>query len=295
MTDLEYTFQSINHASALLWVLRQPVSMTDPDVVDRLIKAIQDESDRYPGEPQPILIIVDTLSRASGGDVDERTEQGMQKILRGVNAVCRAFHASALVLQHPTNDEKQIRGSGVLSADADAVLHLDIADGTSPKAPLVPLVLTNEKAREGGSFEKIRLLKRAVQLVDSPEEAVRLLQRENQLRGKSAAPLLDNLPSLESCVIELSGVPALSPEAKRPTVAKSKSAKKHGKNVTLLVEALRQRPERRFETDAEWKKATVVPHGSFDAAKKQVFDLKLAEPNPNGKGGRLIEFQVITE
>jgi hypothetical protein len=262
-----------------------PIAFTNELSVQRLIEGIKYELSLFEYPVPPLrLIIIDTVSRAIQGNVDENGQMGMQTLLASVERIRREFHPipSALLLHHTTaSNPKKMRGSGALPDDVDAHVYLEILNQVNPKGPLVPLMLTNTKIRQGQAFDGgLRLTKKAVSLVDGPEEAASFLARINAIRIEAGEATLNSLGVRESCVIEEAPASSVTNgddngRTRASARRKGTKAKGLGINAQALVEALQKQPGGQFATEEAWRVAANVPTGSFHAAKKQVCEANL--------------------
>src|SRR5207302_95652 len=89
--------------------------------VGELIAAIE----RDFGEPSPVLIIIDTLSRCSAG-ADENSNTEMAKVIGAADILQRRFSSSVLIVHHSgKNRDNGPRGASVLSGNVETIIEVD--------------------------------------------------------------------------------------------------------------------------------------------------------------------------
>jgi AAA domain len=154
--------------------LNNPVDLLKPDEVGLFIEAIK--------PTQPVLIVIDTLSRCLVG-ADENNQAAMTTALESCERIRRMGNGkdggpTLLILHHAGASGKRERGSTVIPGGADTLLFLNVATrpvGNGRKKKYVPmknilkLVTTKQKDLEG-TDEAIVLRKRILEASGEFEE-----------------------------------------------------------------------------------------------------------------------------
>lgn len=129
------------------------VHLLDAEHVEALIAEIKAKL----GADTPVLVVIDTLSRAMAGG-DENKTGDAQAMIAAADRLRLAFHCAVLFVHHTGHDQTRMRGNSVFFNDPDIVWKVaHISD--APKIPVGAVVsLTNEKRRSGGDDGKPILL-----------------------------------------------------------------------------------------------------------------------------------------
>jgi len=104
------------------------------------------------------LVVIDTLA-VSLGDVDEDSATEMRPVLAALRELVKGTGATLLLVVHTGWNTKRERGSSALRSEADAVLHIEFAEGVG--------ILSNPKQRNGIAFEPRRFTLKAVAEAES--------------------------------------------------------------------------------------------------------------------------------
>lgn len=121
-------------------LIRQPLNFLRKDDMDALLQVVGGYA-RESAWGAPGLVIVDTVSRSIPG-ADENLQKDMTVFVDAVGRLQDAFECAALGVHH-TSKAGSLRGSSVFSGQADFVLRLERAKGSSVGQ------LTCEKQKDG--------------------------------------------------------------------------------------------------------------------------------------------------
>ncbi len=95
----------------------EPVQLKDPQEVKKFIALLK----QLPGDPAPVLVVIDTLARCFLGG-EENSAKDMGLFIAGGDAIRKATSATVLVIHHPGRKEDHERGSTALRGAADVVM-----------------------------------------------------------------------------------------------------------------------------------------------------------------------------
>jgi hypothetical protein len=88
------------------------------------------------GQPNPVLIVIDTLSRSFAGD--ENSQEFMGAFVRSLDTLRDVYGGCTILVIHHANASGKMRGSTVLGGAADVNWHLKKADSKSMTRLLIP-------------------------------------------------------------------------------------------------------------------------------------------------------------
>jgi len=81
-------------------------------------------------DSSPRLVVVDTLSRCLGGEVDENSATGMEQFLQQLDRVRREFGCSVAIVHHSEKTGSWPRGSYAIQAACDSIYQVIREDGS---------------------------------------------------------------------------------------------------------------------------------------------------------------------
>lgn len=147
-----YTFQG---DSGVQW-FDETIALQDAGNFKELVTAFEEDF-----EQPPVLVVIDTLSRCSGG-ADENSNTDMARVIAAADALQQRFHCTVLIVHHAGKDrDRGPRGASSLTGNTETIIEV---------AP------TNEgcrvvcyKQKDAPKFEPISL--KLVQVQYGPEEA----------------------------------------------------------------------------------------------------------------------------
>jgi hypothetical protein len=131
-------------------------------------------------EPQPRLIVIDTLARAMTG-FEENSAKDMGLFVSVLEHLRDTFSATVLVLHHPGKRGDSPRGSGALDGAADTVLELksNSKDGR--------IILSCQKQKDSEKFDPLHLSLRSLDLGVHPRSGKPLSSCVVDLAEKTTA------------------------------------------------------------------------------------------------------------
>ena len=136
------------HSSAGTTSLRfitHPIYPTRPETYETLQASLE-----VVALDQPVLIVIDTLTRVNEGD--ENSTKDMTALINAIDALRIRFDCAILLVHHRGYTEGRIRGSSALLGAADAILALEKDPDTGI------LTLSSNKMKEGANFEPWKLV-----------------------------------------------------------------------------------------------------------------------------------------
>lgn len=167
------------------WLTGESINITK----DKGTQAIVDEVIQY----QPVLVIIDTLSRASLG-ANENNNSQMAQVMDNAGRIARASGATVLLIHHTRKDGTSFRGAQAILGAIDTMMYTIIEDGKlilhcdrqkddeefddmkfdmKPLADsLVPIYLPSEKFKMTPHDKAVWKLLQSIQSVTSQKEIV---------------------------------------------------------------------------------------------------------------------------
>lgn len=116
------THHSFTGDSGVRW-FDESVILQDASHVNELITAFTED---FP-EP-PVLVVIDTLSRCSGG-ADENSNTEMAKVIATADILQQQFHCTVLIVHHSGKDkDRGPRGASSLVGNTETIIAVDATD-----------------------------------------------------------------------------------------------------------------------------------------------------------------------
>lgn len=149
------TFHDFSGNSGVQW-FDESLALQDAGNFKELMTAFEEDF-----EEPPVLVVIDTLSRCSGG-ADENSNTDMAKVIAAADVLQQRFHCTVLIVHHAGKDrDRGPRGASSLTGNTETILEV---------AP------TNEgcrvvcyKQKDAPKFDPISL--KLLQVQYGPEEA----------------------------------------------------------------------------------------------------------------------------
>ncbi len=133
----------------------EEVVLQDTSNANEVIAALSEDF----AEP-PVLVVIDTLSRCSGG-ADENSNTEMAKVIATADILQRQFHCTVLLVHHSGKDrDRGPRGASSLVGNTETIIAVDAIDGGCR--------VTCYKQKDAPKFDAISLKLEQVQY--GPEE-----------------------------------------------------------------------------------------------------------------------------
>ncbi len=139
----------------------QSILLQDPSHVSELLAALKED---FP--ILPVLLIIDTLSRCSGG-ADENSNTEMAKIIAAADIIQQEIGCSVLIIHHEGKDRsKGPRGASALIGNMETIISIDrVSDA------LEGVQIECFKQKDAERFDPVRMVLNHVQYGESTEEA----------------------------------------------------------------------------------------------------------------------------
>lgn len=97
----------------------ETIMMQDASNLNELITALAED---FP--TPPVLVVIDTLSRCSGG-ADENSNTDMAKVIAAADAIQQRFHCTVLIVHHAGKDkERGPRGASSLIGNTETIIEV---------------------------------------------------------------------------------------------------------------------------------------------------------------------------
>jgi hypothetical protein len=111
-------FQQVEGDSGVRW-FDQTLALQDAGNFNELLTAFAEDFK----EP-PVLVVIDTLSRCSGG-ADENSNTDMAKIIASADILQRRFHCTVLIVHHAGKDnDRGPRGASALIGNTETIIEV---------------------------------------------------------------------------------------------------------------------------------------------------------------------------
>lgn len=112
------TFHQFTGNSGVRW-FDESLALQDAGNFNELVTAFEEDF-----ETPPVLVVVDTLSRCSGG-ADENSNTDMAKVLAAADALQRRFHCTVLIVHHAGKDrDRGPRGASALKGNTETLIEV---------------------------------------------------------------------------------------------------------------------------------------------------------------------------
>jgi len=112
------TFQQVEGDSGVRW-FDQTLALQDSGNFNELLTAFAEDFT----EP-PVLVVIDTLSRCSGG-ADENSNTDMAKVIASADALQQRFHCTVLIVHHAGKDsDRGPRGASALIGNTETIIEV---------------------------------------------------------------------------------------------------------------------------------------------------------------------------
>ncbi len=153
-------YHQVQGNSGVRWY-DQAILLQDPSYVNELLIALKED---FP--IPPVLLIIDTLSRCSGG-ADENSNTEMAKIIAAADIIQQEIGCTVLIIHHDGKDKsKGPRGASSLIGNMETIISIDHFSDA-----LEGIQIGCFKQKDAEKFEPIRMVLHRVQYGELTEDA----------------------------------------------------------------------------------------------------------------------------
>lgn len=150
------TFHQFTGLSDVHW-FKESLVLQDSNDFSELLTAFEHDF----AQP-PVLVVLDTLSRCSGG-ADENSNTDMAKIIAAADVLQQRFHCTVLIVHHAGKDgERGPRGASAIVGNSETVVSVALT--------MVGCHVTCYKQKDAAKFEPFSLQYQNVQYGPTAEE-----------------------------------------------------------------------------------------------------------------------------
>jgi hypothetical protein len=149
------SFHQFSGNSGVQW-FDESLALQDAGNFNELVTAFEEDF-----ETPPVLVVIDTLSRCSGG-ADENSNTDMAKVIAAADILQQRFHCTVLIVHHAGKDrDRGPRGASSLTGNTETIIEV------APTSEGCRVVCYKQK--DAPKFEAISL--KLLQISYGPEEA----------------------------------------------------------------------------------------------------------------------------